>query len=100
MTLHKIGYRKEWEDKNVPSVINLGVFNVNSPQPSSAVVVGESVINGMDANRKYNLNMGGIYGFATVVTGNINNNADSFEVMDGLIFDQDFKPNIGGGGNI
>ncbi len=80
----------------MPSVINLGALNVNSLQPNSAVLVGQSVINGMDANRKYNLNMGGIYGFANAVTGNLNNNADSFEVFDGLIFDQDIKPNIAG----
>jgi hypothetical protein len=84
------------EENNVPTVINLGVFNVNSPQPSSAVVIGESIINGMDANRKYNLNMGGVYGFANAITGNLNNNNDSFEVIDGAIFDQDIKPNIGG----
>lgn len=84
----------------MPSVINLGFLNVNSPQPSSAVIVGESVINGMDANRKYNLNMGGIYGFANAVAGNLNNINDSFEVVDGVIFDQDIKPNIGGGGNL
>jgi hypothetical protein len=80
----------------VPTVINLGVFNVNSTQPSSAVVVGESIINGMDANRKYNLNNGGMYGFANAVTGNLNNIADSFEVYDGVIFDQDIKPNFAG----
>jgi len=80
----------------VPTVINLGVLNVNSPQPNSAVSVGETIINGMDANRKYNLNIGGIYGFANAIAGNLNNNADSFEVIDGVIFDQDIKPNIGG----
>ncbi|XJZ25709.1 hypothetical protein ACF5W4_09805 [Bacillota bacterium Lsc_1132] len=80
----------------MPSVINLGVFNVNSPQPSSAIVVGESVINGMDANRKYNLNVGGMYGFANATAGNLNNIADSLEMFDGVIFDQDIKPNIGG----
>ncbi|MDR4944949.1 hypothetical protein [Neobacillus cucumis] len=84
----------------MPSVINLGVFNVNSPQPSSAIFIGEGVVNGMDANRKYNLNMGGTYGFNNLNTGNVNNIADSFEMMDGVIFDQDLKPNIGGGGNI
>ncbi|OIK15357.1 hypothetical protein BIV60_09980 [Bacillus sp. MUM 116] len=80
----------------MPSVINLGSIYVNSPQPSSAVVVGEALINGMDANRKYNLNLGGSYGFANVTTGNINNIVDSFKVIDGVIFDQDFKPNISG----
>lgn len=80
----------------MPSVINLGAINVNSLQPSSAVLVGESIINGMDANRKYNLNVGGIYGVGNMITGNLNNNADSFEMIDGVIFDQDIKPNIGG----
>jgi hypothetical protein len=82
--------------KKVPSVINLGAFNVNSPQPNSVVQVGELVVNGMDANRKQNLNLGGQYGFGNVVVGNLNTINDSFEVMDGLIFDQDIKPNFGG----
>ncbi|MED4206324.1 hypothetical protein [Neobacillus mesonae] len=84
----------------MPSIINLGSLNVNSPQPSSAINVGETVINGMDANRKYNLNIGGIYGFANAIAGNLNTNIDNFEMIDGVIFDQDIKPNIGGGGNI
>ncbi|WP_462410481.1 hypothetical protein [Neobacillus sp. Marseille-QA0830] len=80
----------------MPSVINLGVININSTQPSSAVFVGEAVVTGMDANRKYNLNMGGMYGVGNAVMANVNNIADSFEVIDGAIFDQDFKPSIGG----
>ncbi|WP_223587958.1 hypothetical protein [Neobacillus bataviensis] len=80
----------------MPSVINLGMLNVNSQQPSAAIFIGESVVTGMDANRKYNLGIGGIYGSLNAVTGNLVNNADSFEVMDGVIFDQDFKPSIGG----
>lgn len=82
--------------KNVPSVINLGVFNVNSPQPNAVVQVGELVVNGMDANRKQNLNLGGMYGIGNNTIGNLNNIADSFEAMDGVIFDQDIKPNFGG----
>jgi hypothetical protein len=84
----------------MPSVINLGIFNVNSPQASSAIFIGQGVVNGMDANRKYNLNMGGVYGFNNANAGNVNNIADSFEMIDGVIFDQDLKPNIGGPGNI
>lgn len=95
-----LAVKKEAEENNVPSVINLGCFIINSQQPSSVVNIGESVINGMDANRKYNLNMGGVYGVTNINGGNLNNIVDSFEVMDGLIFDQDIKPNIGGGGNI
>jgi hypothetical protein len=84
----------------VPSVINVGIFNINSPQPSSAIFVGEGIVNGMDANRTYNLNMGGNYGFNNLNTGIINNVNDSFEVIDGVIFDQDIKPNTGSGVNI
>jgi hypothetical protein len=80
----------------VPLILNLGVLNVNSPQPSSAFVIGESIINGMDANRKQNLNLGGMYGFANAVTGNVNNILDSFEMVDGVIFDQDIKPSVAG----
>lgn len=80
----------------MPSVINLGIMNINSQQPSAAVFVGESVVTGMDANRKYNMGFGGVYGFGNVVMGNLSNVADSFEMMDGVIFDQDFKPSIGG----
>ena len=50
----------------------------------------------MDANRKQNLNLGGMYGIGNVAAGNLNTINDSFEVMDGLIFDQDIKPNFGG----
>ncbi|WP_042456776.1 hypothetical protein [Neobacillus dielmonensis] len=84
----------------MPSVVNIGMMNINSPQPSSSIIVGEGVINGMDANRKYNLNMGGNYGFNNLNTAISNNILDSFEMVDGPIFDQDFKPNVGGGGNI
>ena len=80
----------------MPSVINLGIMNINSPQPNAAIFVGESVVTGMDGNRKYNLGFGGQYGFLNVITGNISNNVDSFEVIDGVIFDNDFKPSIGG----
>ncbi|WP_066303696.1 hypothetical protein [Bacillus sp. FJAT-29814] len=79
----------------MPSVINVGLLNINSPQPSSAIFIGEGIVNGMDANRKQNLNQGGIYGINTINAGNINNVADSFEIVDGVIFDQDFKPASG-----
>ena len=79
----------------MPSVINLGIMNINSPQPNAAIFVGESVVTGMDGNRKYNLGFGGLYGFFNIVAGNVSNNIDSFEAIDGVIFDQDFKPNLG-----
>jgi hypothetical protein len=79
----------------MPSIINMGIMNVNSPQPNSAVFVGESIVTGLDGNRKYNLGFGGLYGLFNVSAGNLSNNVDSFEMIDGVIFDQDFKPNVG-----
>jgi len=81
----------------MPSIIKIGVLYVNSPQPNAAVNVGETVINGMDANRAYNLNIGGSYGANNVIT---NNPSTINGTIDGQIFNQDFKPIIGGGGNV
>ncbi len=80
----------------MPSVINLGVLNVNAPQQNSSVTVGESVITGMDANRKYNLAFGGTMGLFNNVSANVANNIDTLDGIDGVIFDQDLKPNLGG----
>ncbi|GHH97749.1 hypothetical protein [Neobacillus kokaensis] len=79
----------------MPSVINLGVLNVNTPQQNSAITVGESILTGMDANRKYNLAFGGTFGLFNIVSANIGNNIDSLDGIDGVIFDQDIKPNFG-----
>lgn len=80
----------------VPSFINLGVLNINTPQQNSSVFVGESVITGMDANMKFNTGLGATFGFFDAITGNININLDNFEIADGNIYDQDFKPNLAG----
>ena len=84
----------------MPSIIKIGVIFVNSPQPNAAISVGETVINGMDANRQYNLSIGGSYGINNVITNNPSTINDNNETIDGQIFDQDFKPIIGGGGNV
>ncbi|OIK13399.1 hypothetical protein BIV60_14055 [Bacillus sp. MUM 116] len=81
----------------MPSIIKIGVLFVNSPQPNAAINVGETVINGMDANRQYNLSMGGSYGINNIITNNTNTINGR---IDGQIFDQDFKPIIGGRGMV
>ncbi|CRK84850.1 hypothetical protein [Neobacillus massiliamazoniensis] len=81
----------------MPSIIKIGILFVNSPQPNAAVNVGQTVINGMDANRKYNLSIGGSYGTNNVIT---NNPSTINGPIDGQIFDQDFKPIIVGGGKM
>lgn len=81
----------------MPSLINLGVLNVNTPQQNSSVFLGEAVVTGMDANMKFNAGRSGQYGFFCVDMYNVSVNADGMEWADGNIFDQDLKPNIVGG---
>lgn len=79
----------------MPSIINLGIMNVNTPQQNSNVTIGESIITGMDANRKFNTAFGGTFGLFNNVSLNIGNNMDALDAIDGVIFDQDFKANFG-----
>ncbi|MBI0576868.1 MULTISPECIES: hypothetical protein [Bacillaceae] len=79
----------------MPSVINLGVLNVNTPQQNANVSIGESIITGMDSNRKFNQGFGSTFGFFNVLTLNVANNLDNLDGIDGVIFDQDIKPNFG-----
>lgn len=81
----------------MPSLINLGMLNVNTPQQNSSVFLGESIVTGMDANMKFNAGRSGQYGFYCVDMYNFNLNVDSMEFADGNIFDQDLKPNLVGG---
>jgi len=80
----------------LPSLINLGVVNVNTPQQNSSVFIGESLITGMDGNMKYNAGRAGQYGFFCAYLGSISQNIDSMEVVDGIIYDTDFKLNTAG----
>lgn len=81
----------------MPSLINLGIMNVNTPQHNASIFLGKAVITGMDANMKFNAGRSGQYGFFRTVMGNVNINLDSNEVADGNIMDQDIKPNLSGG---
>jgi hypothetical protein len=80
----------------MPSLINLGALNVNTPQQNASVIVGESIITGMDANMKFNAGRSGQYGFFCTYVGNFSKNIDSLEIADGNINDQDVKPNFMG----
>jgi len=79
----------------MPSIVNTGVINVNTPQQNANVMIGEMVITGQDANMKFNVALGGTFGFFNVVGGNVNTMLDNLEFADGNIFDQDLKPDIG-----
>lgn len=80
----------------MPSIINVGVFNISTPQQNSSIFVGETVLTGMDANMKLNNGAGGLFGIFNANAFNINTNFDNLEFADGNIFDQDLKPSIGG----
>ncbi|MEB3103587.1 hypothetical protein [Ferviditalea candida] len=78
----------------MPSFINIGVLNVNSPQQNSPVFIGESISSGWDANQKFNAAHGGTYGVGNMFFFERDLNFDP-DVVDGNIFDQDFKPSAG-----
>ncbi|WDL98778.1 hypothetical protein [Alicyclobacillus sp. ALC3] len=61
-----------------------------TPQQNAGVFLGQINIGGWDANQKYSAAKAGNFGFFNVNTSyNVMN--DSFEVIDGMINDQDFK---------
>lgn len=81
----------------MPSIINVGVVNINTPQQNSSVFFGESVVTGMDANMKFNGGHSGQFGFFHLTINQVNINIDSFEVADGNMLEQAAKNNAGGG---
>lgn len=80
----------------MPSVINIGNVNVNTPQQNSAVFFGESIISGWDAHQKYNIGSGGYYGYLNFANNGFNVNFDGNEVIDGMVNYQDIKSISGG----
>lgn len=81
----------------MPSMINVGVVNVSTPQQNAmGACMGEVNMTGWDANMKMNLGQGGMFGIFCFNTGVINNTFDGLEGADGNMFDQDMKAQIGG----
>ncbi len=80
----------------MPNLIVFGVINSNTPQQNAGVFVGEFNSSGWDANAKQNYGHGSVYGLFNTFIGQWNLNIDSFESVDGMIIDQDFKPLLGG----
>ncbi|MFB5188876.1 hypothetical protein [Alicyclobacillus fastidiosus] len=74
------------------SVICFGAININSPQQNAGVFVGEVNCGGWDANEKVNQGHGALFGFFNVILNQQTYVTDSFEMIDGMINDQDFKP--------
>lgn len=81
----------------MPTVINIGNVNVNTPQQNAGAFFGETVISGWDANQKQNQGHGGIFGSLNLSNSGINYNFDGNDMIDGAINDQDVKSIPGGG---
>ncbi len=79
----------------MPCFISFGAVNSNTPQQNAGVFIGEITCGGWDANQKQNLGHGALYGFFNVTTNIWSFTFDNFEMMDGLIADQDYKPSLG-----
>ncbi|QSO48271.1 hypothetical protein [Alicyclobacillus mengziensis] len=80
----------------MPTLIHFGMVNSNSPQQNAGVLIGEINTGGWDANMKINQGHGALFGFFNLVYLQYNVNIDNFEMLDGVINDQDFKPMVGG----
>jgi len=77
------------------SIIICGMLNSNTPQQNAGVFIGKYHFTGWDSNVKANQGHGSTTGFFNQMYQQINVNMDSYEVADGVINDQDFKP-LGG----
>lgn len=80
----------------MPSIINIGYVNINTPQQNAGAFFGETVIAGWDANQKYNAAHGGLYGYLNATGNNFNYIMDGYEMIDGAINDNDMKMQPGG----
>ena len=80
----------------MPTLINFGMINTNTPQQNAGVFVGEINFGGWDANMKSNYGHGALFGFFNVIVMQFSANVDNLETFDGIINDQDFKPLVGG----
>ena len=79
----------------MPTVISFQAILSNTPQQNSGIFIGEINIGGWDAHVKSNAAQAAVLGSRNVHLLTRNLNVDSYELLDGLILDQDFKPTWG-----
>ncbi|SIS52212.1 hypothetical protein [Alicyclobacillus vulcanalis] len=79
----------------MPTVIAFQTIVSNTPQQNSGIFIGEINIGGWDAHVKSNTAQASVSGARNAFLLTRNLNVDSHELLDGLIFDQDFKPTWG-----
>lgn len=80
----------------MPSIIIMGTVAQNTPQQNAALFMGEGNIGGWDANMKLAQGHGALYGFFNFMPLQFNLLFDNFELIDGIMNDQDFKPVVEG----
>lgn len=75
----------------MPVFVSFGVINSNAPNQNAGIFVGQNSITGWDANQKYNIGHGSLYGWFNYTFGGCNAVFDNFELIDGAITDMDNK---------
>ncbi|MDQ0188818.1 hypothetical protein JI721_12535 [Alicyclobacillus cycloheptanicus] len=75
----------------MPSLIAIGTIMQNTPQQNAGVFLGEGNVGGWDCNRKMSQAYAGTWGFFNALPIQVNVNIDNFELIDGTIFDSDWK---------
>lgn len=73
------------------NLITLGMLNVNVVMQNAGVFLGQVNVTGWDAHSKSNVAQGSLFGRFNSTDWNHNNTFDGFEVIDGVIMDQDIK---------
>lgn len=80
----------------MPSVINLKLVNINTPQQNAGAFFGQTVFSGWDANQTYNAAHDGTFGALNVTVNSMNYVFNGHAFIDGVILDSDYKATTGG----
>ncbi|QSO48268.1 hypothetical protein [Alicyclobacillus mengziensis] len=80
----------------MPVIVIGGKLNVNSPQENAGTFAGQYNTGGWDANIKVSEGCGAHFGFFNVVPIQVNVCLDNFQAADGIMNDQDIKPQFSG----
>lgn len=80
----------------MPSMVNLGMVSMNTPQQNSSLFIGESIMTGMDANVKFDSGLSSTFGSLIYQVFSVNTNFDNFQGASGVMNDQDVKSNLSG----
>ena len=69
----------------MPVFVSFGVINSNSPNQNAGVFIGQNSITGWDANQKFNIGHGAMFGWYNYSFGGYNVTFDNWEYMDSLV---------------